>query len=45
MTIFLGLDLVKDENPLEQATKVNGTNATATVIYCCQITQDNLPGL
>ncbi len=34
---------LKDENPIEYLTKVNGVNATASVIYYCQIAQDNLP--
>ncbi len=40
---FADFDMVKDENPFEHITQVYGTNATAAVIYYCQIAQDNLP--
>jgi hypothetical protein len=40
---FFGFGMAKDVNPLEYLTRVNGANATATVIYYCQIAQDNLP--
>jgi hypothetical protein len=42
---FSGFELLKDENPVEYLTKVVGANATATVIYYCQIAEDNLPRL
>ena len=40
---FFSFDMLKDVNPIESMTQANGANATATVIYYCQIAQDNLP--
>jgi len=34
---------LKDESPIGYLTKGNGVNATANVIYYCQLAQDNLP--
>jgi hypothetical protein len=40
---FAGFEFeLKDESPIEYLMKVNGPNATANVIYYCQIAQDNL---
>jgi hypothetical protein len=40
---FAGIEKANNENPIDYLTEVNGTNATATVIYYCQVVQDNLP--
>ncbi len=39
---FSGFDIVKDQNPIEYITQLQGANATATIIYYCQIAQTNL---
>jgi hypothetical protein len=39
---FSDFEIVQNENPLEYITKLQGANATATIIYYCHIAQDNL---
>jgi hypothetical protein len=40
---FWDFDIVDNKNPIDRLTQDYGTNATATVIYYCQIVQSNVP--
>ena len=42
---FAGFEMLRDVDPIKHLSQVYGANATATVIYYCEILQDNLSSL